>query len=115
MDDRDLEALERAVKQAKKISPGQIERKLETEDWLSVAKFAAFSCQIDSLKLFPHQMPPCELDLAHINNIAPDDKIWSGAARMLKKMLAADLSRYEPDPLAALARMNLGVIYGGTA
>ena len=55
--------------------------------------------QSDTLKLRPWQLPPCTAKQDDPNE---RDK----EAQALRKMLAAGLSRYEPDPLAALGKVR---------
>ncbi|MGY8677104.1 hypothetical protein Q2941_04725 [Bradyrhizobium sp. UFLA05-153] len=76
----------------------QIDYKLEHEPWESVAKFAAFSAQIRSLKLKAWQWPPCAV--IALEHPEASERI---AARVLKKMLRHGISRWHPDPEAALA------------
>jgi hypothetical protein len=72
----------------------QIAAKLEHEPWEQVARFAAYNCQIDNLDLKPRMDPPMYAE------IRPD----ADALAILVKLLGHGLSRYEPDPIAALAR-----------
>jgi hypothetical protein len=91
----DREALQRALKLAR-AEPEyreQLERKLKTEPWEHVAEFAAYNCQIDNLGLKPWMDPPMYAELR------PDPEALS----ILLKLLGAGLSRFEPDPLQALA------------
>jgi hypothetical protein len=69
---------------------------LKSEPWESVAKFAAQCCQSRALRLFPWQDPPCW---------GAGDPSWrdEDAARLLHQMLALGVSKYEPDPMAAMA------------
>jgi len=103
----DYDALGRAIETCRRKEPAdreQIERKLSTELWREVAEFASYSCQCDALHLQPWQSPPCWVfDLvADIN--AGNDGILGDyqAAKLLQRLLDAGLSRYEPDPIAAL-------------
>jgi hypothetical protein len=92
----DREALKRALVLARAESPGrarQIADKLKTEPWQDVAEFAAYGCQIRNLGLKPWQDPPMYAE------IRPDQD----ALAILVKLLGAGLSRFEPDPVAALA------------
>lgn len=84
----------------------QIENKLRNEPWEQVARFAAYSCQCDNLHLLPHQSPPCWIDDMEATLAAGDDGILGkyAAATLLKRMLDAGLSIYEPDPIDALER-----------
>jgi hypothetical protein len=60
-----------------------------------VATFAASCCQSRSLNLDPWEEPPCHGDSVH----QPDP----AAKKLLEQMLAAGVSRWHPDPMAALA------------
>src|SRR5262245_4461299 len=96
----DRDALERCMEIAQR-DPGradQLQSKLRDEPWHEVAEFAAYSCQIDALHLKPWQQPPCIVD-----EDDPDEKD-KDAQGLLRKMLAAGISRYEPDPMAALRK-----------
>ena len=78
---------------------GQIEAMLEDRAWEEVASFAASCCQSRTLKPYPWQSPPCYV----AEDDGDDCEINADAVKLLRKMLAAGVSRYEPDPLAALA------------
>ena len=101
----DRDALERCMKVAGR-DPERAEHltsKLKDEPWIEVAQFAAYSVQIDALALKPWQDPPANLDE---DADEPDNAARASNAagrQLLRQMLAAGLSRYEPDPLAALA------------
>ena len=95
----DREALRRALRLARAESPGRAARiadKLKDEPWEEVAEFAAYCCQIDNLGLKPWMDPPMYAE------IRPDPD----ALTLLMKLLGAGLSRYEPDPVAALAQVR---------
>jgi hypothetical protein len=64
--------------------------------WRETAEFAAYSCQIDALKLKPWEDPPCVCDG---EGDEPGD-------RLLRKMIAAGVSQFEPDPMAALRAVS---------
>ena len=101
MQKHDRRALTRALALCRDESVGraeQIDSKLQDEAWEDVAAFAAGHCQIDALKLYPWQQPPADVD-----EDDDGDNINADAVALLRKMLAAGLSRYEPDPLTALA------------
>ena len=89
----DREALARSMEIAMRNPKlaAQLDDQLKERPWLEVAEFASYCCQVDSLNLLPHQSPPC----GFIGN-DPD------AADLLRRLLDAGLSRYEPDPIAAL-------------
>jgi hypothetical protein len=94
----DIAALELALKLMREESEGraqQLALKLAEDGWWSTARFAAYSCQVDSLHLKPWEHPPCWVD-------DPDDYPDREAVRLLKRMEAAGISKYDPDPMAAL-------------
>jgi hypothetical protein len=97
-DDIDLEALRRAMDIAMRDPPraAQLTSQLGDQPWIEVAQFAASCCQRKALELKPWQSPPCDG--------RDDDK---KASRMLDRMLDADISQWEPDPLTALAKMRV--------
>jgi len=105
----DRDALTRAIAMARLESPArsrQIDDKLATEPWEQVARWCAYCCQCDTLRLRIHQSPPCWVHDIKTTLAAGDDGIIAdyAAARLLQRMLAAGISKYEPDPPAALAK-----------
>lgn len=101
LDAVDRDALERAMQLCAQRDPSraeQLDGKLRQGDpWVEVAEFASYSCQIHALSLKPWQSPPCVAD-----EDDPDEQDKK-AQHLLRKMLAAGVSRYDPDPLKALA------------
>lgn len=98
--DADTHALRRCMEIAMRdpARKQQLESKLKDESWHAVAKFACYVVQTDNLHLpLWAEFPPCWADE---HDPQPQDK---SAQRLLRKMLQAGLSRYEPDPMAALA------------
>jgi hypothetical protein len=91
--DRDALARSMEIAMRNRKLAAQLDDQLKDRPWLEVAEFSAYCCQVENLKLLPHQSPPC----GFIGN-DPD------AAALLRRLLAAGLSRYEPDPIAALAK-----------
>jgi hypothetical protein len=106
----DREALKRSIELARSHDAGrrnQIDAKLETESWEEVAMFASYVCQHRSLNLRPWQLPPCEVDVGDEDEPAMGPKGGKrSAALLLQRMLAAGLSKFEPDPIGALARVE---------
>jgi phage terminase small subunit len=100
----DRDALTRALALAKASDePGrreQIPRMLQHKTWQDVAEFAAYGCQRRALQLKPWQNPPC------YGQLRTDDADNAGAAVLLQRLLEAGLSRWEPDPVAALAAIE---------
>ena len=94
----DRDALERAIQIARR-DPSrtqQLDEKLQDEPWDEVAQSAAYHCQHQALSLKPWQEPPC---VADEDDPHERDK---NAQALLRKMLAAGVSRYDPDPMKAL-------------
>ena len=115
----DEEALERAIdiclKHKSPADQRQMEQKLadDQQDWWDIETFASYSCQMDALNLPPWQQPPCWINPNEIENILAvggKDDIGGtfAAATLLKRLLAAGLSQYEPEPLKALKAANGG-------
>jgi hypothetical protein len=96
----DRDALERALEKAKADEPERIERKLERKGWLEVAASAAYVCQRRALGLKPWQSPPMYGDAY------PGHDGHAAAAVLLKRLIAAGLSRFEPGPIGALAKIE---------
>ncbi|MET4034936.1 MULTISPECIES: hypothetical protein [unclassified Bradyrhizobium] len=91
--DLDREALTRAIAVARRESPTrrkQIDDRLAREPWEVAARYAAFCAQITSMNL-----EPWESTLVY-----PDTPEAHALVRRLK---AAGVSQYEPNPLEALA------------
>jgi hypothetical protein len=95
MTEVDREALTRALALAKGVP--QVER----QRWDDAASAAAYHLQLKNLRLKPWQDPPMYGDI---------ERAQPGAAELLARLLAAGLSRYEPDPIAALARVEAAKI-----
>ena len=93
----DRDALQRAVNVRYVSVKGKIEllEALAARSRREVAERAAYSCQIKALKLRPWESPPCWGAGFHST---------PQAAQLLDRLLAAGLSMWEPDPIAALAK-----------
>lgn len=91
IDEIDREALERCLAIACEDEPYRLER-LKSDPWLEVAEAAAYHCQYESMNLRPWDFPPCWSD---VDGTGP-------AGDIVRRLKAAGLSRFEPDPLAAL-------------
>jgi hypothetical protein len=114
MDAIDRDALERAFTTARK-DPRQLkwteERFAAGQDWESIAGSCASHCQFAVLHLLPWQLPP----LAYHNANDPEGALRKPygdprgareAVEILQKLLALGLSRFEPDPLRAIAEAD---------
>lgn len=108
--DLDRQALERAIEIERARNAAcraQINHKLKTEPWIEVAKSAARHCQDVALYLPPWQCwPPCVVEIDDVDEPGYEHRGITQSAALLRRMLAAGLSRYEPDPENALARVE---------
>ena len=109
----DQDALERAIElvrnRPEREGPGrraQIDHFLKTRPWFEVADFCSHSAQMDDIRPKLWQPVPNHIDPADVEGILAkgDDGLRGNyrAALLLKRMLAAGLSRYEPTPIKAL-------------
>lgn len=105
LDALDRDALERAMQIAQRdpLRAELLQAKLADEEWREVAEFAAYSCQIESLSLKPWQEPPVNIDEDADEPDTAEREPDTAARKLLRRMLAAGVSRFDPDPLAALA------------
>jgi hypothetical protein len=105
----DREALTRAIELAKgesAVRAAQINDKLKTESPLRVGEFAAYCCQHRALQTKPWELAPCSVDEDDPIPVGDDHRRKARAIKLLRRLLAAGLSRYEPQPLAALAKIE---------
>lgn len=107
LDEVDLDALQRAMDLARRDPDraGQLEEMLKDRPWDDVAKFAAYVVQGQSLRLRLWESPPCHGYIRSPDGrggfkTVRDDK----AGALADRLLAAGLSIYEPEPVAALER-----------
>lgn len=93
----------------------QIER-----GWWEAASFCAYHRQFEHLSLDPWESTPCWIDPDEIDAIiakGPLNNHEFGAAKLLKKMLAHNVSRFDPsaiDAIAAASQGRAGVSQGRT-
>jgi hypothetical protein len=107
----DREALERALALDPDRDPSDdppADRERDPLEWYRAAKSASYALQCNVLHPKPWQPVPAN-DYVSVT----DDDDESGpvmgraaAAELLRRLLAAGLSRYEPDPINALARVE---------
>ena len=105
----DMDALTRAV--AEQRARGgerqrQIEAMLASKTWLETAKFAAYSLQILHLGIKPWEVVPCDTAPDAVDTLGYEKRHVGSAARIVRRLLVAGLSRYEGDPLGALERVK---------
>jgi hypothetical protein len=104
----DRDALKRAMEltQTEPVRARPIADKLKTEGWRSVAEFAASCCQHRALATRPWELAPISVDEDDPIPDGDDHRRTGRAIKLLRRLLAAGLSRYEPQPLEALAKME---------
>jgi hypothetical protein len=82
-----------------------INEKLEREGFQATGHFASYSAQMDSLHLPPWAYPPCFIaddDIDKLIAARDDAQGKHAAAKLLKRMRELGISKYCPDPLAAI-------------
>jgi hypothetical protein len=106
----DRAALTLAIERARAQDAGlaqQIDLILADTDWREVGMFAAACCQRQALGLKPWQIPPCRIrdpehpDRSRERRRGEIDGRYD-AARLLRQMYDLGISRWHPDPLAAI-------------
>ncbi|MET4313549.1 hypothetical protein [Bradyrhizobium sp. RT4b] len=101
----DLDALRRSIeidRRRNRARRRQVDARLAAgEDWGRVARSCSFNCQIDAMAL-----QPWESTLAYADT--PE------AHALVRRLKAAGLSRYEPDPLGALEKVGRNGLPGET-
>jgi hypothetical protein len=108
MDKHNRDALKLAVEMYSRI-PGaadQVKAKRCDEPWQQVAQFCARCMQGVSLKLNPWEICPAKIDLDaryYGRHPPPYRDGRDEAAALLRDMLALGVSRWHPDPEAAIA------------
>jgi hypothetical protein len=104
----DIDAMTRAIEMCRAEGAGrhrQIDAKLKDEKWARVGRFASYCSQTTTLRLEPWETPPIWIRDIDAALHAPDDaRRVRDAARLLQKMLALGISRYEPSPMKAIER-----------
>jgi hypothetical protein len=73
------------------------------EPWVDIARHAALSCQIASMGLKAWQVAPCEVAINQIDPPGDEHHRTRHASLTLERLLHSGLSRWEPNPPAALA------------
>ena len=84
----------------------QLRAMLQNDPWEEVGKFASYSLQTHHLRLRPWQWPPCWCDADDHDAPGEEQKCISRAASIVRRLEACGLSRYEPDPIVALERVE---------
>jgi len=108
MNDIDREAGERAIEQMRAESADSralIDALIARDGLEEAGQTAAYHCQCQSLRLKPWQPPPMH---AEPRTDGPDDGTMGHcvAEQLLYRMLSLGLSRFEPDPIKAIERIE---------
>jgi hypothetical protein len=112
----DREALQRAIDMARAQSEEErahIDRVLAADGWQEAGETAAYHLQDAALHLAPWQTPPCWIHDDVRGALAtppPDHHGYRKAAELVLELTARGLSRFEPDILGALARIETAVL-----
>jgi hypothetical protein len=96
----DRDALSRALAIEHERNPAGIDNDLKQRPWEDVARSAAYAVQLRTLRLKPWQALPCEA-----SDAATDPPCYGhhpGEVALRRRLVAARLSLYEPDPITAL-------------
>jgi hypothetical protein len=104
----DRDAMQRALVEARQESPGPANQLawLEREfGWERAGDQASYNCQCRNLALRPWQSPPMSANITDEDDSMGPAGGRKAAAVLLKRLLDAGLSRYEPDPIGALERV----------
>ena len=101
---KDKDALRRALVAARALdaqTAQAVDTMLKSRTWQEAAESAAYHCQMKVLRLRPWMTPPM---LSH-DEVDPEGR-YGGTAEevgLRRRMLALDLSLFEPNPLEAIA------------
>ena len=112
-DELDIVAIDRAIEMTLADNDRTVRAQLRDElksSWWEAARFAAHHCQYHHLALRTWEEPPCDVDPDEIDRIiarGPASNAFGGA-RLLKRMLAAGLSRFDPTPIESLEAVKRG-------
>jgi hypothetical protein len=115
--DPDHLALELALEQFREKSGRveEIDQIFAARPWREVAEFAAYYMQMATLNLKPWQIPPCWItdpdNPINCQSPAESEQQYEGrqeAARLLRQMRDAGVSRWHPDPLNAIKGKTRG-------
>jgi hypothetical protein len=115
--ENDRDALKLAIEQARAQGAGlaqQIDRMLADTDWIEVGMFAAACCQRQALRLKPWRIPPCRIRDPDHPDRGRDRRYGEidgrhDAARLLRQMYDLGISRWHPDPLAAIEEKKTAI------
>ena len=79
---------------------------IKPRPWDEVARFAAMICQGEAMNLAPFEPAPTQVNDENAErkgDSVPWSRSWPRAAELVKRLKAAGISKYHPDPIRALA------------
>jgi hypothetical protein len=82
-----------------------IDEIIARQDFEEAGQTATYHCQCQALRLKPWQSPPMYA-AARLDGSDDGNMGWKQAEQLAHRLLAASLSKFEPDPLGALARIE---------
>jgi hypothetical protein len=104
LSDIDWQALELAIEIGRTLRPDLIDRYLAEKPWLDAAIDASHICQTLKLSLRPWECwPPCAVEVGEADTPGLEHRGIAKSALLLRKMLLLGISRWDPDPIAAIA------------
>jgi hypothetical protein len=106
----DREAFEHAIavmlRHHERIYRADFRRRLTEAKGANIGRHAASVCQCEELGLKPWQQAPCDVEPGETDAPGFEHRGTRNASLILERLLSAGLSRYEPAPLEALARIG---------
>ena len=104
LQERDLQAMKLAIEDERAQGGPQreaIDARLRDQAWHEVGQYAAWRCQDRHLRLRAWDCPPCRT--RDVEDPSDDWGYRPAEVALLKRMFAAGVSRFDPDPLKAIA------------
>jgi hypothetical protein len=108
----DRDAFKRAIaimlRHKERIYRTDFKRRLDQrqEPWVDIGRHAASAVQSESLGLKPWQVAPCVAELNTADAPGFEHRCTRNASLILERLLNAGLSRFEPDPIKAIERVE---------
>jgi hypothetical protein len=108
----DRDAFKRAIaimlRHKERIYRTDFKRRLDErqEPWADIGRHAASAVQSESLGLKPWQVAPCVAELNTADAPGFEHRCMRNASLILERLLNAGLSRFEPDPIKAIERVE---------
>ena len=98
--DDDKAAIDLAIEMERQQIPKEIASMLCDRTWEEVGRFSVGRCQDRNLDLKPWECPPYQT--RDVDDPSDDWGHRPGEVALLKRMFAGGVSRFHPDPMAAI-------------